>query len=58
MGRDDVNSDLAAARESNPLGRIARPEDIADGALYLASDRAAFVNGTSLVIDGGNLRVS
>jgi NAD(P)-dependent dehydrogenase (short-subunit alcohol dehydrogenase family) len=58
MGRADVDSDLAAARAGNPLGRIARPDDIADGALYLASDRAAFVNGTSLVIDGGNLRVS
>ena len=37
----------------HPLGRLARPEDIAYGALYLASDQAAFVTGTELVIDGG-----
>ncbi len=36
-----------------PLGRIARPEDIAPGILYLASDEASFVTGTELVIDGG-----
>ena len=40
----------AAAR---PLGRVGRPEDIAEGALYLASDASAFVTGTALVIDGG-----
>ena len=36
-----------------PLGRIAEPEDIAPGILYLASDEASFVTGTELVIDGG-----
>ena len=36
-----------------PLGRPASPEDIAAPALYLASDDAAYVTGTSLVVDGG-----
>jgi NAD(P)-dependent dehydrogenase (short-subunit alcohol dehydrogenase family) len=36
-----------------PLARIAEPEDIAPGILYLASDEASFVTGTELVIDGG-----
>jgi NAD(P)-dependent dehydrogenase (short-subunit alcohol dehydrogenase family) len=36
-----------------PLRRLARPIDIAYGALYLASDESAFVTGTALVIDGG-----
>jgi cyclopentanol dehydrogenase len=36
-----------------PLGRVAEPEDIAPGILYLASDEASFVTGTELVIDGG-----
>ena len=36
-----------------PLGRVAEPEDIAPGILYLASDDARFVTGTELVIDGG-----
>ncbi len=36
-----------------PVGRLGRPEEIAGMALYLASDRAAFVNGSILTIDGG-----
>ncbi len=36
-----------------PLGRIGQPMDIAYGCLYLASDEAAWVSGTTLVIDGG-----
>lgn len=36
-----------------PLGRLGRSEDIAYGALYLASDEASFVTGSELVIDGG-----
>lgn len=36
-----------------PLGRIGRPEEIAYGVLYLASDEASFVTGSELVIDGG-----
>lgn len=36
-----------------PLGRTASPEDIAAPALYLASEDAAYVTGTSLVVDGG-----
>jgi 3-oxoacyl-[acyl-carrier protein] reductase len=36
-----------------PLGRMSRPEDIAGAALYLASDRAAFLTGTALEVDGG-----
>jgi NAD(P)-dependent dehydrogenase (short-subunit alcohol dehydrogenase family) len=36
-----------------PLGRVAQPEEIAYGVLYLASDESAFVTGSELVIDGG-----
>ncbi len=35
------------------MGRMARPEEIAAAALYLASDDSAFVTGTALLIDGG-----
>lgn len=35
------------------LGRMARPEEIAAAALYLASDEAAFITGTAFLIDGG-----
>jgi len=36
-----------------PLGRDGKPEEVAYGVLYLASDEAAFVTGSELVIDGG-----
>lgn len=36
-----------------PLGRYGKPEDVAYGVLYLASDESSFVTGSELVIDGG-----
>ncbi len=51
----DVDSALAAlaARVGIPLGRIARPDEIAAVAAFLASERAGFVTGTVQVVDGG-----
>jgi peroxisomal 2,4-dienoyl-CoA reductase len=43
----------ASAIGQCPLGRMATIDDIANAALYLASDAAAFVNGVTLVVDGG-----
>ena len=49
--------DLAEGRKAadalHPLGHMGEPDDIAWGAVYLASDEAKFVTGTELVIDGG-----
>ena len=39
--------------DQHPMGRLAKPLDIAYGALYLASDESAFVTGIALPIDGG-----
>jgi NAD(P)-dependent dehydrogenase (short-subunit alcohol dehydrogenase family) len=39
--------------DSNPMGRMARPEEIAATVLWLCSDMAGFVTGTGIVIDGG-----
>jgi NAD(P)-dependent dehydrogenase (short-subunit alcohol dehydrogenase family) len=46
--------DMRARRAAQvPLGRMGDPFDVADGALFLASDRARYVTGTTLVVDGG-----
>jgi NAD(P)-dependent dehydrogenase (short-subunit alcohol dehydrogenase family) len=36
-----------------PLGRRARPEEIARSVLYLASDQSSFTTASTLVVDGG-----
>jgi NAD(P)-dependent dehydrogenase (short-subunit alcohol dehydrogenase family) len=36
-----------------PIGRMGKPEEIADLAVYLASDQASFMTGSEVVIDGG-----
>lgn len=38
-----------------PMGRLGTPEEIANGAVFLASDESSFVTGSDLVIDGGYL---
>lgn len=36
-----------------PLGRLGRPEDVAAAILFLASEEAGWITGTTLVVDGG-----
>ena len=40
-------------RATIPLGRLSRPEDMANAALWLASDEAEFITGVALEVDGG-----
>jgi len=50
---DDPTAARAALTARQPVGRLGTPTEIAKAALYLASDDAEFVTGSSLVIDGG-----
>ena len=43
----------AAVAATVPLGRMATPDDVADACLFLASPRAAYVSGASLILHGG-----
>lgn len=44
---------LAGMRDKTPVGRLGKPEEIAAAYLFLASEEAAFINGTVLSVDGG-----
>lgn len=46
--------DIAA---NHPMGRIGRPEDIADTILYLASDESSYISGATIIADGGSRTV-
>jgi 2-keto-3-deoxy-L-fuconate dehydrogenase len=50
---EDPVAERAALIARQPMGRLGLPEEIAAAALYLASDDAAFMTGSQLVIDGG-----
>jgi 3-oxoacyl-[acyl-carrier protein] reductase len=44
---------LDGIRSHTPLGRLARPEEIANAYFFLASDEAGFITGATLSVDGG-----
>jgi 3-oxoacyl-[acyl-carrier protein] reductase len=44
---------IRGMEESVPLGRLGTPRDVANAVLYLASDDAEYVTGTTIVVDGG-----
>jgi NAD(P)-dependent dehydrogenase (short-subunit alcohol dehydrogenase family) len=52
-GQADADQGRKAIAALHPLGHMGEPDDIAWGAVYLASDEAKFVTGSELVIDGG-----
>ena len=52
-GLGNVEEGRKAVDALHPLGHMGEPDDIAWGAVYLASDQAKFVTGSELIIDGG-----
>lgn len=45
--------DKSYIQSLHPIGRVGRPEEVAEAVLFLASDKASFITGASLLIDGG-----
>lgn len=46
---------IQAMERSVPLGRLGTPRDVANACLFLASDEAAYITGTTIVVDGGQI---
>jgi len=44
--------------KTQPIGRMGKPEEIANLALYLASEEASFITGTDFPIDGGFIKLN
>ena len=57
MNRAEADDFLEKVRGSNALGRIGEPAEIASVLVFLASDAASYVTGTTIVVDGGFLAV-
>ena len=53
MNRHLSAEDLAALGEETPLGRIGMPEEVAEAILFLAGEKAGFITGQVLSVDGG-----
>ena len=53
MNEEQYGKFLARSKETHPLGRPGQPDEVASLILYLASDRAAWMTGETIPIDGG-----
>jgi NAD(P)-dependent dehydrogenase (short-subunit alcohol dehydrogenase family) len=56
LGRDQVEAVFAHILAKIPCGRIGRPEGVASCTLFLSSEKASYINGACVLIDGGYLR--
>ena len=53
ISEDEALADLTA---SIPMGRVGRPEELANLAVFLASDAASYITGATIQVDGGVIR--
>ena len=53
VNEQDIESVRKAFVDRQPMGRIGQPNEIAELAVYLASDESSFVTGQAISIDGG-----
>ena len=49
---------FAKLSATQPIGRMGKPQEVADMALFLASDEASFITGTDFPIDGGFIKLN
>lgn len=55
---DNTEEKFEQLSRSQPIGRMGKPQEVADLALYLCSDEASFITGTDFPIDGGFIRLN
>ena len=53
MLKNFTDDDLKELADETPLMRLGRPEDVANAVIFLASDKASFITGQTLSVDGG-----
>jgi NAD(P)-dependent dehydrogenase (short-subunit alcohol dehydrogenase family) len=53
VGASGADDWMSVWKERTPLGRFARPKEIADMLVVLASDKATYMTGSDVVVDGG-----
>jgi NAD(P)-dependent dehydrogenase (short-subunit alcohol dehydrogenase family) len=53
MGQEQYAAFLTRSKETHPLGRPGQPDEVAELIVFLASERAAFITGETIAVDGG-----